>query len=481
MIFNSYEYILLFLPITVMLYYLLNKIGKIWGKVFLLLASILFYSLFDIKMMIALCVGMAVNFLFVHLIRRKDIASGFLVVAPIVLNILVLFLCKYLNFSIRLINDVFRTDYELISVIVPVGISFIVFQEIAYLVAVKNREVEEINVLDYALFMLFFPKLIMGPLMEPKDFIYQINDDGFKKTDLDNIAGGIKIFCFGLFKKVIMADTFARAVDWGFNEFSGVHATDWILISIFYTLEIYFDFSGYSDMATGSALLFNITLPINFDSPYKAISVRDFWKRWHISLTSFFTKYIYIPLGGSRKGRIVTYANTMIVFLISGIWHGANYTFILWGILYGLFMVFERVFEKILLKIPKPIKWLVTFGIVDLLWLLFRSESVGQWLHIVTTIIKHEKIDISAPLMAIFWSNENAMVSRLLHIYRITDIPGMWMILYTVFAFAVCLIPKNNYRVLKKLSVLSMLMGALSLFWCLFCLGTESSFIYLNF
>jgi len=160
------------------------------------------------------------------------------------------------------------------------------------------------------------------------------------------MAYGIKNFSFGLFKKVMIADVFSQGVSWGFENMGIATAADWLLIMLFYTLEIYYDFSGYSDMAGGVSMMLNITLPINFDSPYKAISVRDFWKRWHISLTKFLTKYVYIPLGGSRKTKLLTYVNTMTVFLISGLWHGANWTFILWGALYGLFMIYDRIFEK---------------------------------------------------------------------------------------------------------------------------------------
>ena len=250
---------------------------------------------------------------------------------PIVVNVLLLLYFKYSNFIISTANQMLGKEWAFKELIQPIGISFFTFQQIAYIVAVYNEEIEKVSLVDYLAYILYFPKILMGPLMDPVDFHKQINDDSLKKVNWDNIACGVKIFSLGLFKKVMMADVFAKAVAWGFAGTDKVTSMDWILEMLFYTFEIYFDFSGYSDMAVGISQMLNIELPMNFDSPYKALSIRDFWKRWHLSLTRFFTKYVYIPLGGSRKGIILTCVNTMVVFLISGLWHGANQTFVLWG------------------------------------------------------------------------------------------------------------------------------------------------------
>lgn len=224
-----------------------------------------------------------------------------------------------------------RTEYSFKELFLPLGISFITFQQIAYLVSVYREELKEPSVVDYLVYILYFPKLLMGPLAEPIDFMGQLNDAATKKVNGDHTAQGLKLFSFGLFKKMILADTFATAFIWGQENISALTSVDCILVMLSYTFEIYFDFSGYSDMAVGVSRMLNITLPMNFNSPYKAVSIRDFWKRWHISLTNFFTKYIYIPLGGSRKGKAATYLNTMVVFIISGVWHGAGWSFIVCG------------------------------------------------------------------------------------------------------------------------------------------------------
>ncbi len=194
---------------------------------------------------------------------------------------------------------------------------------------------------------------------------------------------------------MLLADTLDKAVAWGFANVDKATSMDFVLIMLFYTFEIYFDFSGYCDMAVGASAMLNVKLPINFDSPYKAVCIRDFWWRWHISLTHFLTKYIYIPLGGDRNGTLLTCLNIFVVFTISGIWHGANWTFILWGVLHGLFCCLDRLCEKLEDKVLKPVRCLVTFAIVNVLWLLFRSDSVSQWLDLLKKMVNMSAMSVS--------------------------------------------------------------------------------------
>lgn len=279
----------------------------------------------------------------------------------------------------------------------------------------------------------------------------------------------------------MIADIFSKGVTWAFSNPGAATAADWILVALFYTFEIYFDFSGYSDMAVGAAQMFNITLLINFDSPYKAISIRDFWKRWHISLTKFFTKYVYIPLGGSRKGAVLTCVNIMIVFLLSGFWHGANYTFILWGALHGLFMVADRVCENIEKKIFEPLRWFLTFCVVNALWLLFRAESIGQWKDIIKTILKMQNTTISDGLISCFRLPEVPFLEQTFHLGRVEGIRGFWLFLYVIAAMGICLVPDNNYKTRNRLSIGTMIVAAIAFTWGLICLSSESVFVYFDF
>ncbi len=398
-----------------------------------------------------------------------------------IFNIGILLYFKYFNFFITNINTLFSKEITLKEIVLPLGISFFTFQQIMYVVNISKEEIT-LNLLDYLAYILYFPKILMGPLNEPKEFIIQLNDSSLKQVNWDNIACGIKTFSFGLFKKLVLADTFALAVNWGYSNFETATSMDWILVMLFYTFEIYFDFSGYTDMAVGISSMLNIQLPINFDSPYKAVSIRDFWKRWHISLTGFFTRYIYVPLGGSRKGRFRTYFNTMLIFLISGIWHGANWTFILWGILHGAFSIFDRVFEKQQQKLNVVVRWHLTFFAVSILWLLFRSDSIMQWLTILKQIFFFQDMTVSDGLINSFILPELAFLLKIFHLRRINEhVRGFSMLLFGLAGYGLCLIPENNYKNFNKNSWFSLITASIAFIWSFLCLSSESVFVYFNF
>ncbi len=478
--FNSFVFILLFLPITTLLYFGANMLKcSGGGKLVLIVASMIFYAYFDMKLAVILGMSLIVNLGFTLLLRKKNLRV--FLFTPIAINIGLLLYFKYTNFFIDMMNQYIGSNWTLKELMQPLGISFFTFQQIAYIVAIYKKEIDKISIADYLAYILFFPKILMGPLMDPVDFSKQINDWDTKKVNWDNIACGIKIFCFGLFKKVMIADVFSKGVTWAFSNPGAATAADWILVTLFYTFEIYFDFSGYSDMAVGTSQILNITLPINFDSPYKALSIRDFWKRWHISLTKFFTKYVYIPLGGSRKETVLTYVNTMFVFLLSGLWHGANYTFILWGVLHGLFMVVDRICENVEKKIFEPVRWFGTFCVVNVLWLLFRSESIGQWKGIIKTIVKMQSTTISNGLIACFQLPEIPFLVQIFHLEKSEKIRGFWLFIYVIAAMGICLVPDNNYKTRNKLSIGTMIFAAIAFVWGLICLSSESVFVYFNF
>lgn len=479
--FNSFVFILLLLPITVITYFWANKIRLNVGKIVIIISGIIFYAYSDWTIFKILGISLVVNFAATLFIRKFEKVGKMIAAVPIVVNIGLLLYFKYTNFLITSVNRFTGNEWSLKELIQPLGISFFTFQQIAYVVAIYRKEIEKVSILDYLAYILYFPKILMGPLMDPVDFSEQFNNQMVKKVDWDNIACGVKIFSLGLFKKVMLADIFAKGVSWGFSNIDTASSMDWILVTLFYTFEIYFDFSGYSDMAVGTSQMLNITLPINFDSPYKALSIRDFWKRWHISLTKFFTKYVYIPIGGSRKGKILTYVNTMIVFLISGLWHGANWTFILWGALHGFFMIFDRLFEKVEEKVFEPVRWILTFCIVNVLWLLFRADSIGQWKSIITRVLFMQDTTISQGLIDCFWLPESQFLIDTLHLTFSSAIRGYWLLIYMVAGLGICLVPENNYRHLKSLSVIMMLVAAGAFVWGLICLSSESVFVYFNF
>ncbi len=482
--FNSYIFILLFLPVFVLLYFLLNRIGKLPGKLLIIVAGLLFTLYAGTDSFIVLCVSAVLNLLLSIVLSKIKNGKKIVLAAMVILNIALLLYYKYTNFVILSINSQFGLDIVTRKILIPLGISFFTFQQITYALSVCRGEIEKVSVPDFLAYTFYFPKLIMGPLAEAKDFIAQLNDSALKKFQWENLAVGIKLFSFGLFKKMILADTFSKGVSWGFTNLSVTTAGDLFLVMLFYTFEIYFDFSGYSDMAVGVSKMINITLPMNFDSPYKALSIRDFWKRWHMSLTGFLTKNVYFPLGGSRKGTVRTYINIMIVFLVSGIWHGANWTFILWGVVHGLLQILERVFDRKTgdSKNNYGARWLGTFMIINLLWLLFRSESIGQWIDILKKMFAFGDMRISKGLISQFVLPESAFIFEKLHLVGLNGmIRGFSMAAFTIAAFVICLVPENNYRNSKKLGVVNMLLCAAAFTWAFLCLSSESVFVYFNF
>ena len=518
--FNSYIFILLFLPLTLAGYYALNHWGKeLYAKGYLLLMSLWFYGYFNASYLLIICSSIVVNYLLSRLMLRCDGAGGgstgtgngtnagskrALLILGIVFNVALIFYFKYYNFFIGNINLAFKTDFVLRNIVLPLGISFFTFQQISFMVDSYKGETASYNFLEYALFVAFFPQLVAGPIVLHKELIPQFRDREKLKVNYDNLTRGIMLFSLGLAKKVLIADTFGNAVNWGFDKAamftSGEQALsvyEIILVMLSYTFQIYFDFSGYSDMATGLGAMFNFTIPMNFNSPYKALSVADFWKRWHMTLTRFLTNYVYIPLGGNRKGKARTYLNIMLVFLISGIWHGANWTFILWGVIHGLGQCFNRLTHGIYTRIfslaeksrlstlltglIRVIQWCVTFAFVNLAWLLFRADSVSQWWNLVKRLgIRYYYVRLEA--LEFFRVPGLASVLSRLGL-NVSDRALLTVCAHAavVLALLLCLCTKNNYEREHKKNAFSLCYTAGILALCILSLGSVSTFLYFNF
>lgn len=349
MLFNSYVFIFLFFPLCMVGYFGLNKLK--WynlAQLFLLGMSLWFYGFFNPSYLPIILVSMVFNYGATYVMGKTEnkVLKKAELIFAILANIGVLFYFKYYDFFIGNINVLFKTDFTLKNILLPLGISFFTFQQVSYVVDAYRGEVQQYNFLQYASFVVYFPQLIAGPIVTHDELIPQFGDLNKKRFNWDNFSKGAFMFALGLAKKVLIADTFGIAANWGFANIASLDSTNAILTTLAYTVQIYFDFSGYCDMAIGIGQMMNLELPVNFDSPYKALTITEFWSRWHKTLTRFFTRYIYIPLGGNRKGKARTYINTMIVFLTSGLWHGANWTFILWGVIHGAFMVVTRHWKK---------------------------------------------------------------------------------------------------------------------------------------
>ncbi|MDA0813084.1 MAG: MBOAT family protein, partial [Verrucomicrobia bacterium] len=315
--------------------------------------------------------------------------SGLLLFFGVSFNFGLLAYFKYAGFLLSNIDDLFGTGFGVPSIVLPIGISFFTFQQIAFLVDARRGLVKEFSWLDYALFVTFFPQLIAGPIVHHAEMMPQFRISRSEQIWHEDVGAGFSIFCFGLFKKVVIADSCAVYADAGYATISSGQALDpasaWITV-IAYSLQLYYDFSGYSDMAVGLARIFGIRLPLNFNSPYKATGFIDFWRRWHITLSRFLRDYLYVPLGGSRTGAIRQYVNLAIVMLLGGLWHGANWTFVIWGGLHGFLLGINHAWRAFPCSrhwlfanaASRALSILLTFVLVSLAWIPFRAESLGQ-------------------------------------------------------------------------------------------------------
>ncbi len=385
MLFNSYEFIFVFLPISFFVYFYLNSLGLFkQAKLFLLFASLFFYSWWNVFYLPLILGSMVFNYIVgINLSKNNFNFKRELLIFGIVSNVLLLGYFKYSDFFIENINFLTGSNISLLHLALPLAISFFTFQQIAYLVDSYKGETKEYDFLNYAVFVTFFPQLIAGPIVHHKEMMPQFEDTKTKYINYKNIALGISIFALGLFKKVAIADTLSVYAVNGFDLAEELKFIEAWVTALAYTFQLYFDFSGYTDMAIGAALLFNIKLPINFNSPYKALNIQDFWRRWHITLSRFLRDYIYIPLGGSKKGDFITYRNLFLTFLIGGIWHGAGWTFVFWGMLHGIGMIIHRIWQKIGFKLNKFIAWFITFNFVNVTWVFFRAHSFDDALKVL--------------------------------------------------------------------------------------------------
>ncbi len=377
MLFPTFTFMLGFLPLTVLVYFLLAKKNITASRVWLIGASFVFYSWFNWSYSLILAGSILLNWFFARCLYKKP--SKLILTLGIICNVLILGYFKYYDFFVENINAVFGTSFLLKHILLPLGISFFTFQQISFLMLVYSGGLAKRYTFgSYSLFVCFFPQLIAGPIVLPDEMMSQFDDEANSVFKVENFASGLYVFALGLGKKILLADFFAGISDAGFASAAGNFFESW-QTALAYTFQIYFDFSGYCDMAIGIGLLFNIRLPKNFDAPYRAENIGDFWRKWHITLGRFLMTSLYIPMGGNRCGKLRTCRNLLVTFFISGLWHGASWLFVLWGMLHGAALVLHRVWSKFFgWKMPKLAAQLLTFFFVMLAWIPFRAANWEQ-------------------------------------------------------------------------------------------------------
>ncbi len=484
MLFNSYEFIFLFLPLTWFIYFYLNskRLTEL-SKGFLVFASLFFYSWWNIAYLPLILISMLFNYTIGTSLAKnsKSIYKKNILIFGIVVNLLLLGYFKYADFFIENINLINNNTIGLLHLMLPLAISFFTFQQISYLVDSYRHETKEYDYLNYALFVTFFPQLIAGPIVHHKEMMPQFAQIRNKVKNYNNIAMGLFIFSMGLFKKVVIADTFAVWATNGFDVAEKLNLLEAWATSLSYTFQLYFDFSGYTDMAIGAALLFNIKLPINFNSPYKATNIQDFWRRWHMTLSRFLKDYIYIPLGGNRKGNYRTYINLLATFIFGGLWHGAGWTFVFWGFLHGLALVIHKIWNQLGFKMNILLAWFITFNFINISWVFFRAKEWDDAIKVLSSMFSFDYIVLPAGLASklSFFKEYNIEFG-----YWLDNIQGsIWTTIWLITVFVIIIYSKNSIEQLHSLKInyRSALFMALLFSIGILSLSKVSEFLYFNF
>ena len=408
MLFNSYPFIFLFLPIVLIGYFSLVRLNHLAPVIWLALASLVFYSVSNWQFVPLLLASVAFNYVIGLLLISKRLRPGprvAVLTIGVTGDLLVLGTFKYAGFLAANLNTIFSTGVTL-DILLPVGISFYTFTQIAFLVDAYRGNVARYALPHYALFVTYFPHLIAGPILHHRDMIPQFESIESKRPNPHLILCGLIIFGIGLFKKTGLADGIQPLVSLAFGPAAPSFDQAWIG-ALAYTFQLYFDFSGYSDMAIGISLMFGIFLPLNFNSPYKAQSIIDFWRRWHMTLSQFLRDYLYIPLGGNQHGRILRYVNLMITMVLGGLWHGAAWTFVAWGALHGVYLCINHAWVNYgpavtprFERLANIVAFILTFLSVVIAWVFFRADSMVSALYVLSKMADPTEITLGRAEMA---------------------------------------------------------------------------------
>lgn len=546
MLFNSYIFIFLFLPLCLAGFYILQNRQATLAKVWLTCFSLWFYGYFNqTYLLIMICSIIGNYFIHCKIVEARDekndiqIKMNFqgsgsetkqsriinrsrdIMIIGVALNLLVLFYFKYFDFFIVNVNSVFGSSISMKNILLPLGISFFTFQQISFLVDTYRGELNAISLVDYALFVSFFPQLIAGPIVIHEEMLPQFarigNDIRSKEEKMEVFTKGVYVFVLGLAKKVLIADTFGVAVDLAYGNVNAINGFESLITILFYSLQLYFDFSGYCDMAKGIAGMFGMKIANNFNSPYKAVNIVDFWKRWHITLSRFFTKNIYIPLGGNRKGKARMYLNYLIVFFLSGLWHGAGWNFILWGMMHGVLYVVTKWWQenkkktyvintkkeridavnrkemKSFFQNNKSEGWkagvlqilscILTFVYVSIAWVYFRASDVEQANTLLMNIFNKPWAFPGSGFTDAFNLGEFWYILKILKITSLPYAKYYIMILFYLAAVLITFCGKNIDELAEKFkpTIFNAVVTAVLFIWCVVSLSGVSTFLYFNF
>lgn len=492
MLFNSPVYIFLFLPVVAVGYYRLARCeSDLPRKAWLVAASLFFYGYWKPIYLIVLFASVSVNYGLVAWMKKGASRHRFVAMAAgVVFNLGLLGYYKYAGFFVENLNDFAGTQFPPVELALPLAISFFTFQQIAYVVDSYYGKAGRHSLIDYVLFVTFFPQLIAGPIVHHREMMPQFQDRDSGRVQWNHILAGAFVFAVGLFKKVAVADTFAVHADAGFNAAGSLGMLEAWAACLSYTFQIYFDFSGYTDMAIGAALLLNIRLPANFNSPYKALTIQDFWRRWHMTLSRWLRDYVYIPLGGNRRGPARTYLAILSTFILGGFWHGAGWTFVIWGALHGLAVAGHRVWSQAGLRLPAPVAWPLTFGFVCVTWVFFRAANLDTAFAMIADMTDLSTFAPSATFRDQWAALLPGLVAPAPAGAPTGTVLSEWVLVWAAAAMVVTATAKNSMALMERYLVpgatvhwLAYLLLALTAATGITCLFASSSnvFLYFNF
>ncbi len=414
MLFNSFEFIFLFFPLCVLGYFLIARFLSLEAALgFLVFGSLVFYAYWKPVYLLLLLFSIGFNFLIGRVLVRPNCAGRrVLLIFGVMVNLGLIGYFKYANFFVDNVNSALHTDWNIEQVFLPLAISFFTFQQIAYLVDAYRGKANEGSLLHYCLFVSFFPQLIAGPIVRHKEIIPQFMRSENMSPQWSNFAIGISIFAIGLFKKTVIADSLSVYVGPVFDTPASAQNVDFFRAwggTLAYTFQLYFDFSAYSDMAVGVARVFGVRLPVNFFSPYKSTSIIEFWRRWHITLSRFLRDYLYIGLGGNRRGKCRRYVNLLLTMLLGGLWHGAGWPFVVWGGLHGIYLMINHAWRSLLRRtgvnlsasvLYQGLGWLVTFNAVVFAWVYFRAPTLEKGNTIILAMLGASGFEVPKGILA---------------------------------------------------------------------------------
>ncbi len=523
MVFNSYQFVLAFMPVFMIGFYIVRSFGRkkgnerLFGNLWIIIMSLVFFSSFGVENLAILLISIVWNVCTsIPMSFMRDQGAKVKLFGRMMKPHKV---WLFLGVSGNLVLLLF---FKLSGFFLPLAISFYTFNQISYIVDLYRGDVDKFVARTYLTYVLFFPKLLQGPLMSYGSFSDEMEkvynggghvfgdmtrtngvskgcpqkskdcNDSQAHVNWEKIMRGLLLFSVGLFKKVILADTFGKAVSVGFGSVQVLGSLEALLTAVFYSFQLYFDFSGYCDMAGGLCMMIGFELVMNFDSPYKAVNIIDFWKRWHITLTKFFTKYIYIPLGGNRRGTVRTYGNLLIIFLISGFWHGTGWTFIIWGAMHGVLYVITRMVQKNAkgnenqsagTLIKRTLSTVLTFAYVTAAWVFFRAESASQALTLIGRVFMGGAKPIATALSSCFQLDELWYVIKVTPLMRLSFVWDICLWIFVAVSVVMIFFSPNAYCRVKtcRIGVMSTLLTAALLIWSIISFGGVSTFLYMNF